>query len=125
MAMKEDPEHSSVLSLGLFRLITQISPEVFPVVVYEFFILKRTSQSHMADRQRWRCKRRPQTLHTAHVDLGQAVSFVSRRRDPINPPILQILHAVSADALVIPVADEHRAVRGDAHVRRAEEGILA
>ena len=61
------------------------------------------------------------------TDIGDGPVVFRRRfrRDTKNSAALEVAHAVAADAGVIPVGDDQRAIRRDADVARAEPAIVA
>src|SRR5262249_54849050 len=56
--------------------------------------------------------------------LGRDV-FAARRGDAEDAAALDILLVVAADAGVVPVRDEQRAIGGDAHVARPEPVVAS
>ena len=80
------------------------------------FIARELRHRHVAHRQARRRQRREDALVALQIDLRHLVPLVPLRRHPVDAAARPVAHAVAADAGIVPVGDEHAAVRRHAHV---------
>ena len=68
--------------------------------------------------------RRNQAVNGIEIQLGQLVPLVTLGRDAEQPAAVEVAHAVTAHARIVPVGHNQGSIRRHLHIRRSEPAIL-
>ena len=68
--------------------------------------------------------RRNQAVDGFEIQLGQLVPLMTLGRDAEQPAAVEVAHAVTAHARIVPVGHNQGSIRRHLHIRRSEPAIL-